>query len=406
MGYLDKFAVNKPFDPMEDRYGIPMQSPVYNPNMASYNERLKMLSQAPRGGFEGMAAQPPTQLPAQPPSPQQQKQGGGLLDAITGNLGGIGAMMLSMSGNENLQRLGMGELNRIGETRKSSETMNKTVKALRDAGREDLAQAVASGMLPATEAAKLLYSGGQMKVVGKSAIRYNPVTGETEVLYTDQGGSDEATAAFRTLKARAEEAGLKKGTPEYTQFMIDGGSKSGFAIRTTPDGGFEFVQGGASLKPLNEFQSKATGFYGRMKYLSPIIDKYEQQGTQLFDSIVKGIPIAGNYLTSPEYKQYMYAKDNWIAAQLRDESGAAIGTDEYANADKQYFPQVGDTPEVIEQKRQLRKKAEEAMKTKAGKGVEGSEDTPAPRSIKIGDVVNGYRYKGGDPKQESSWEKI
>lgn len=401
MGYFDKK------DPLN-----PLMSPtlVNTGKLPPYNETLKAMS----GSMPDLQTNTPTGSNIMAPNNPQKPSG--LMDML-GNLGGmlsdnsdlinkIGAGYFALNQDPRLQQFGMAKIQEMQKQKAANKSKNQTVAALMKAGRKDLAQAVESGMLPATEAAKMLYSGGDMKIVGKSAIRYNPVTGEAEVLYTDQGGSDEATAAFRTLEARAEAAGLKKGTPEYTQFMIDGGSKSGFAIRTTPDGGFEFVQGGASLKPLNEFQSKATGFYGRMTFLSPIIDKYEQQGTQLFDSIVKGIPIAGNYLTSPEYKQYMYAKDNWIAAQLRDESGAAIGTDEYANADKQYFPQVGDTPEVIEQKRQLRKKAEEAMKTKAGKGVEGSEDTPAPKSIKIGDVVNGYRYKGGDPKQESSWEKI
>jgi hypothetical protein len=250
-----------------------------------------------------------------------------------------------------------------------------------------------------------MYAKQDPKVVGKSLVAPDG-KGGYKVLFSEAGG-DDATTAFNTLKQRAVAAGLEEGSQEFKQFMIDGGAKSGFALRSTPDGGFEFVQGGASLKPLNEGQAKATGFYGRMTYLSPIIDKFEQQGTELFDSVVKGIPIAGNYLTSNEYKQYMYAKDNWIAAQLRDESGAAIGTDEYVNADKQYFPQIGDSAEVIEQKRKLRKKAEEAMKTKMGGAKDGSPtETPKSNTVKVGDVVNGYRFKGGNPSDPNSWEKV
>lgn len=44
-------------------------------------------------------------------------------------------------------------------------------------------------------------------------------------------------AAVRALEFRAQQAGLQPGTPEYQQFMLDGGSKSGgFFMETRPDG--------------------------------------------------------------------------------------------------------------------------------------------------------------------------
>ena len=354
------------------------------------------------GGLLGDTPKPqeaPNQLATTEPS---------FMDRLTSanGLGGIGSMMLAMSNDPSLQRLGIAGMEKFGDAARAKKMQNRTIQALRNAKRDDIADAVESGLLDAKSAAALLYAKNDPKVVGKSLVVPDG-NGGVKVLFTDPDKGDGATTAFNTLKQRALAAGLKEGSQEFKQFMIDGGAKSGFALRSTPDGGFEFVQGGASLKPLNEGQAKATGFYGRMTYLSPIIDKFEQQGTELFDSIVKGIPIAGNYLTSSEYKQYMYAKDNWIAAQLRDESGAAIGTDEYINADQQYFPQVGDDAKTIEQKRQLRKKAEEAMKTKMGGPASQSSDEPSkPNTVKVGDVVNGYRFKGGDPSNPSSWEKV
>lgn len=357
------------------------------------------------GGLLGGAPNAP-EVPEQPVASKPS-----FMDRLTSSegLGGIGSMMLAMSNDPSLQRFGMAGMEKFGDTARAKRMQNRTVQALRDAKRDDIADAVESGLLDAKSAASLLYAKNDPKVVGKSLVVPDG-KGGVKVLFTDPENGGDATTAFNTLKQRALAAGLKEGSQEFKQFMIDGGSKAGFALRTTPDGGIEFVQGGASLKPLNEGQAKATGFYGRMTYLSPIIDKFEQQGTQLFDSIVKGIPIAGNYLTSNEYKQYMYAKDNWIAAQLRDESGAAIGTDEYVNADKQYFPQVGDSAEVIEQKRQLRKKAQEAMKTKMGGPANQSSSTedskPTGKTVKVGDVVNGYRFKGGSPSDPNSWEKV
>ena len=49
------------------------------------------------------------------------------------------------------------------------------------------------------------------------------------------------------------------------------------------------------------------------------------------------------------------AQRDFINATLRQESGAAIGKDEFDNARKQYFPQPGDSSAVIAQKAANRK---------------------------------------------------
>ena len=54
-------------------------------------------------------------------------------------------------------------------------------------------------------------------------------------------------------------------------------------------------------------------------------------------------------------------KRNFIAALLRRESGAVIDDSEIAWADQTYFPQPGDTAEIIEQKRQAREQAAQQM---------------------------------------------
>ena len=57
---------------------------------------------------------------------------------------------------------------------------------------------------------------------------------------------------------------------------------------------------------------------------------------------------------NPLAKQYHVAAQNWLAAQLRNESGAAIAASEYADALLQYFPVVGDDADTIKQKQALR----------------------------------------------------
>lgn len=445
MGYLDEYYLKQ--NPLWRPGQVPMMSPTLTPTgkVPSYKPTLETMRtpmpqygvdlagpptpvQQPRTPAPVAAPQMPmaggagqvdmnmlrspadTPAPVVPPSPEEPK---GLLGGLTGflddnssMLNKLGAAYFAMHQDPSLQQYGFSRLKDIRTEGKA----NKTAKMLREKGRDDLAQAVESGMLSGSDAMKMMLEKGDVKVVGKSMIRFNPQTGKTEVLYTEPGSGDsEATTAFRTLQARAEAAGLKPGTPEYAQFMIDGGTKSGFAMRMGPDGTVEFVQGGASLKPLTEGQGKSGAFYGRMALLQPTIDNLEQQGTQLFDSIVNNIPLAGNYLTSPEYRQYMYAKQNWIAALLRDESGAAIGTKEYQDADQQYFPQPGDDQATIENKRRLRQTAMDGMRTKAGPAVSGSNAgaaSPQPGTVRIGDIVNGYRFKGGDPSKQENWEKI
>ena len=120
----------------------------------------------------------------------------------------------------------------------------------------------------------------------------------------------------------------------------------------------------------NEGEGKAAGFADRMWQAEGILrgkvgDKAGTQGGgRTLDMLPFGL---GASLQSEEYQKFKQAKDNFIVAVLRRESGAAIGQDEYRKADEIYFPQPGNPPAVIEQKRQARQAALEAMSREAGK---------------------------------------
>lgn len=117
----------------------------------------------------------------------------------------------------------------------------------------------------------------------------------------------------------------------------------------------------------NADQGKSAGFADRMFQNEDLIRKQEAIGTSRVQQGLAKAPFGlGSYANSDEFKSYKAAKDNWIAAQLRKESGAAIGQGEYDAADKQYFPQPGDPPQVLEQKRQLRRLATEGMAREGG----------------------------------------
>ena len=79
------------------------------------------------------------------------------------------------------------------------------------------------------------------------------------------------------------------------------------------------------------------------------------------------VPLIGNYIVNSDYQRYDQAKRDFINATLRRESGAAIADSEFANADKQYFPQPGDNPEVLEQKQRNRVEAIRGFASGAGR---------------------------------------
>lgn len=85
----------------------------------------------------------------------------------------------------------------------------------------------------------------------------------------------------------------------------------------------------------------------------------------------------GNYINSGDFQKYDQAKRDFVNAVLRKESGAVIGKDEFDNAEKQYFPQPGDNPDVIEQKRANRELAVQGLRVAAGTAI-GPEQQPAP----------------------------
>jgi len=74
----------------------------------------------------------------------------------------------------------------------------------------------------------------------------------------------------------------------------------------------------------------------------------------------------GNYLVSSEFQQAEQVRRDLTNAILRKESGAAIGEDEFANANLQYFPQPGDKKEVINNKRLNLLNQYEGMRLAAG----------------------------------------
>ena len=179
----------------------------------------------------------------------------------------------------------------------------------------------------------------------------------------------------------------------------------------------------------NEGQGKAAGFTDRMLQSEGILSGVngqggvQEQGTSAVQTGLSAIPGVGNYLTSANRQKYEQAKRDFINAQLRRESGAAISPTEFDSANKQYFPTPGDSAEVIQQKAANRRAAIEALGREGGPSYkpkftfdEGGRVVPygqqkpqqqnaAPVMPKTGELRDGYRFKGGNPADPNSWVK-
>lgn len=118
---------------------------------------------------------------------------------------------------------------------------------------------------------------------------------------------------------------------------------------------------------LNDVQSKALLFGSRMQAAEKVLNEMAAQGTErpsVLKSAVEGVPLIGrvggvaaNSMSSPQQQKVEQAQRDFINAVLRRESGAVIAEPEFENARKQYFPAVGDSQAVIQQKAQNRQLA-------------------------------------------------
>jgi len=150
---------------------------------------------------------------------------------------------------------------------------------------------------------------------------------------------------------------------------------NGEIIFMTPQGIFQQPAAGGSPQPVNgnipitgpkysEDMRKAGGFALRAAEADKIVSdpNVSAAGASLKENLKASAPLGlGNYLVSNDYQKYDQAQRDFVNAVLRRESGAAISASEFENARKQYFPQPGDGPDVLDQKARNRQLAVESL---------------------------------------------
>lgn len=154
------------------------------------------------------------------------------------------------------------------------------------------------------------------------------------------------------------------GQPEFYQAPTRAGQQP------TPTG-IRPVQVSPENKPMNDTQANASLYATRMEEADQIINSLEGKysRTWLAGRQALGEGLVGTAASSrltPEAQQADQAQRDFINAVLRRESGAVISPSEFANARQQYFPQPGDSVEVVKQKAKNRRTAISGIRSAAG----------------------------------------
>lgn len=240
---------------------------------------------------------------------------------------------------------------------------------------------------------------------GEQFVRFNPSSGKYETiasgaekfrapLQVDTGTSiqfldpKDPTKVLQTIPK--SQAGQVVEREDGT-YLVD--TRTGQARPVMGQQGQPLVGG----KPMTETQSNATAFGMRAAEANNILKDIEKSGTTTtggIRNVVSGtlgaIPLVGenlesksysalNFLSSADQQKTDQARRNFISAVLRKESGAAISPSEFANEEKKYFPQIGDSNKVIKQKQEARDLAIKALEIQAGptgaKSIKAQQDS-------------------------------
>lgn len=165
-------------------------------------------------------------------------------------------------------------------------------------------------------------------------------------------------------------------------------------------------------KPMTEYQGKANIFGTRAQAAHNILTGIEdsinttglvaKQGAEQVPLIGGALGAAGNTMLSDDQQKVDQAQRDFVNSVLRNESGAAISQSEFDNARKQYFPQPGDSPAVIEQKRRNRETEINGLNSAVSGQRPSAQPMPQKTIVRTGTTRSGKKvvqYSDGTIEQ-------
>ena len=131
-------------------------------------------------------------------------------------------------------------------------------------------------------------------------------------------------------------------------------------------------------KDLTEAAAKATTYLGQMRSATSVLKGIGADQSAL--SLQAETALAGgaaNIVIREKAQRVRQAQDQWSEAFLRVKTGAASTPAEVAANRKTFFPVLGDKPETIQQKAEMRLQAERDLEIPAGRGAKQLTEPPS-----------------------------
>ena len=260
-----------------------------------------------------------------------------------------------------------------------------------EAGRKALSELIASQKAMTGETFKLGEGDkqfvrdpftNQVKEVASVAPKEKPLQ------YQDIGNAIVALDATgkevsRIPKGRAPEGPVSFQTIETDQGLMAFNPRT---LQMTPVMGADGKPITKTQKP-TETETNAAGFASRMVAANNITSKLATgQQPKTGEAIFNVIPLIGKAIPeiipegigglSADRRQYLQAANNFIRANLRKESGAAIGADEWTAEFINYFPQYNDDEQTIKNKAIFRNILTQNMVAAGGKSYKAPNMNP------------------------------
>jgi len=289
-------------------------------------------------------------------------------------------------------------------------------------------------------------------VQGQNLINNRLLEGGGGISTTEQGragiAADAARAAASYASANSSNASAARTRQAMSLDRADtmggsggrGGMKAPSGYRWKADGSLEAIPGGPAditgnagdpTAKATEGERSAAGFLQRMVQSEAELEGLRAGGydaANLRDFYTAGEGTLLNRFASDKGQVNRQQQEDWVRAKLRKESGAVIGDEEMDREIKTYFPQPGDSAAVLQSKGRSRDRAITQMRITAGRAASLGDRPPASLSSAFGGTApmradagvrpttgqapavgttrGGYRYKGGDPADRSSWERL
>jgi len=374
------------------------------------------------GGIDPLRGQSlmgqPVRMPAASPmalqlqqrmQPQQQGLFGRIGSGISGAARGLGGAFTGEGSSARLSALGASLLQGPSRTPISLGTsMAQGLLAGNIAAQQEEQMKLQRGLLQAQTASEFSKARGLFSGTGTQAQAANVI--RELAPYIKAGTANEAQIADYKL---AEAMLSKEVVREYTD------PETGVTTRSVESGlnmeqlGFpQFVKGrdlGSKQPQYTEGQYKSGKFASNMYLAEQTLSAletaagYDPSNPQDYWARVAPMGFEG-YFRTDAGRKYERAKEGFITAVLRDESGAAIGTEEYKRKERELFPLPSDKPADIEMKRKARRNAFESMVKSSGKYFERTYPKKTIESLKkMGGESNPIRFSGTIAQAESQF---